>query len=203
MPLFKDLSTDSENIYIWEYSEEEKLDASELFSPEEQLRFAGYHPKKLSEVLMVRKMLKTYFPEYKIVYSEEGEPSLSPDDLQISITHSFPYAGIAVSREKIGIDLEPVRDKIIRVKHKVVYEEEQQFIPEDEETLYLTIIWSLKESLYKIHHSNYWSLKRHYEVKPFGLEDKSVACRVYDDHFSDEFTGRFWKFGEMIFTFVK
>lgn len=202
MPLYRDFSDDKATILVWKYDEKEVLNPRELLEEENYGKIRDYHPVKLKELLLVRKILKSILPDHKILYHERT-PFLSPNDFEISITHSFPYAALAVSKEKIGIDIEPFNSKILRVKHKFLYPEEATFIEESREVAYLTVIWSLKESLYKIHHSNYWSLKKHYEVKPFDLDfPYNIMCRVHDDHVSDLFKARVEFFDHCCFTIV-
>ncbi|WP_292008377.1 4'-phosphopantetheinyl transferase superfamily protein [Chryseobacterium sp.] len=203
MPLYRDFSDDNAIILVWKYDESEELNVDELLEPENAEKVKDYHPKKLLEVLMVRKLLKNLKPDSKILYKER-EPYLSPKDAEISITHSFPFAAIAVSENKIGIDLEKFNPKILRVIDKFIYEKERHFIPFDREVAFYTIIWSVKESMYKIHHSKYWSLKKNYEVKPFELKHlQKIKCRVYDHQFSDEFKARVEFFDDYCFTIVE
>lgn len=202
MPLFKDFSNIKAKILLWKYEEGEDFDANSLLEPENFDRISGYHPKKLLETLMVRRILKNELANHKILYRER-QPFLEPKDFEISITNSFPYAALALSNDKIGIDLERFNPKFSKLQDKFVYPEERTFIPKGEEIEYLTIIWSVKESLYKIHHSKHWSLKKHYEVFPFCRENlHSVRCRVYDEHSSDEFFARVEFFEDFVFTVV-
>ncbi|WP_100075009.1 4'-phosphopantetheinyl transferase family protein [Chryseobacterium camelliae] len=203
MPLYRDFSDDNATILVWKYDDAENLDPDELLEPENAEKVKDYHPKKLLEVLMVRKLLQGLKPGAKILYRER-EPFLSPKDAEISITHSFPFAAIAISKNKIGIDLERFTSKILRVVDKFTYEHERDFIPADQEETYYTIIWSVKESMYKIHHSKYWSLKKNYEVRPFQLKHlHHIRCRVYDEIFSDEFKARVEFFDDYCFTIVE
>lgn len=203
MPLYRDFSDDNSTILIWKYEDGEALDPDELLEPENAEKVKDYHPKKLLEVLMVRKLLKTIKPDSKILYRER-EPFLMPSDAEISITHSFPFAAIAISRNKIGIDIEKFNPKILRVIDKFTYENERAFIPFDNEVTFFTIIWSVKESMYKIHHSKHWSLKKHYEVKPFELKHLfDIRCRVHDEKISDEFKARVKFFDDYCFTIVE
>lgn len=203
MPLYRDFSDDNATILIWKYDEKEELDIHQLLEPENAGKVKDYHPKKLLEVLMVRKLLKGLKPDSKILYKER-EPFLSPKDAEISITHSFPFAAIAVSRNKIGIDIEKFNPKILRVIDKFTHEYERGFIPLDNEVTYYTIIWSVKESMYKIHHSKHWSLKKHYEVRPFELKHlRHIKCRVHDDRISDELKARVEFFDDFCFTIVE
>ncbi|MGC4128440.1 MAG: 4'-phosphopantetheinyl transferase superfamily protein [Bergeyella sp.] len=202
MPACKDFSDIKAKILLWKYEEGEEFDAEKLLEPENFDRIKEYHPKKLLETLMVRKILKDTLPGYKILYNNR-EPFLEPKDFEISITNSFPYAVLAISPYKIGIDIERFNPKLIRLKDKFIREEERDFIPKDEEMEYLTIIWSVKESLYKLHHSKHWSLKKHYEVLPFCRENlHSVRCRVHDDETSDEYYARVEFFEDYVFTIV-
>lgn len=202
MPLYKDFSDKKATILLWKYEESEELCVEELLEDENRLRIENFHPIKLKEVLLVRKILKSILPEHKILY-DGRTPYLYPNDFEISITHSFPYAALAISKEKIGIDIEPFTPKILNIKDKFVYETETEFIETGKEVEYLTVIWSLKESLYKIHHSNYWSLKKHYEVKPFELrEPEKILCRVHDETVSDLFTARVVFFENYCLTIV-
>ncbi|MDR6156755.1 4'-phosphopantetheinyl transferase [Chryseobacterium sp. SLBN-27] len=203
MPLYRDFSDDNATILVWKYDETEELDIDKLLEPENAEKVKDYHPKKLLEVLMVRKLLKGLKPHSKILYKER-EPFLSPKDAEISITHSFPFAAIAISKNKIGIDIEKFNPKILRVIDKFTYENERGFIPFDNEVTFYTIIWSVKESMYKIHHSKHWSLKKHYEVRPFELKYlHNIKCRVHDETMSDEFKARVEFFDEYCFTIVE
>lgn len=202
MPLFKDFSDSNSKILLWKYDENEELNIDELLEPESFDKISSYHPTKIKETLLVRKALKTLLKDHKILYKER-EPFLVPDDYYISISHSFPFAAIAISKNKIGIDIEKFNPKILRIEHKFVYPNEAEFFDRSEDVKYLTIIWSLKESLYKIHHSNYWSLKRNYRVDQFNLSDqKDINCSVYDENNCDRFKGRVEFFEDYCFTII-
>ena len=202
MPLYRDFSDDQATILLWKYDEDEDLDPETLLEKENFEKVKGYHPTKLKEYLLIRKILKTVLPEHKILYADRT-PYLFPNDYEISITHSFPFAALAISKNKIGIDIEPFNPKIERIQHKFLQEEESGFIEKNKEIAYLTVIWSLKESLYKIHHSNYWSLKKHYEVKPFSLDFPfQIHCRVHDENVSDLYKARVEFFENYCFTVV-
>lgn len=203
MPLYRDFSDADATILVWKYDETEELDIHQLLEPENAEKVKDYHPKKLQEVLMVRKLLKGLKPGSKILYKER-EPFLFPKDAEISITHSFPFAAIAISKNKIGIDIEKFNPKILRVIDKFTYEDERGFIPSDNEVTFYTIIWSVKESMYKIHHSKHWSLKKHYEVRPFELKHlHHIQCRVHDERISDELKARVEFFDDYCFTIVE
>lgn len=65
MPLYQNFSDNKAVVWIWKYDESEELNPQELLEPENFEKVTHYHPKKLSEVLMVRKMLKNFYPSIK------------------------------------------------------------------------------------------------------------------------------------------
>lgn len=190
MPLYQKFLDTNSQTFLWKYDEGELLDVHQLLEPENIDKIKSYHPKKILETLMVRKMLRSQLPHHKILY-QDNAPYLSPKSSEISISHSFPFAVLGISEYKIGVDIEKLSSKILNIKDKFIEQKEQLFIPKGEEIKYLTIIWCIKESLYKLHHSKYWSLKKHYEVLPFSENDfQQIKCRVYDENFSDEYIAK-------------
>lgn len=204
MPLLHDFSNKHATILLWQYEAHDELDANLLIEPENRARVEQYLPKKMAEYLMIRQMLKNTLPDHKILYRTIGQPYLFPKDAFISITHSFPLAALAISKKRIGIDVERVNEKIIRIKEKFLFESEYSWIPKEKEAEYLTVIWVIKEALYKLHPSKYWSLKKHYEVLPFCIEHtEAISCRVFDDHFEDQYVSKVLFTNEVYFAVIE
>lgn len=205
MPLFKALSTQDTHIWIWKYTEDEKLIPEEICNPIELENIQGVHLNRRAEMLSVRKILCEFLPHHQLRYRESGEPYLEPHTSHISISHTFPYAAVATSPCPVGIDMEKVKPKILSIEHKFILHE-HQFLPLDkiERMRYLTAIWCVKEALYKLHHAKFWSLKKHYEVYPFELkEGAEIACRIYNEAFSESFKAFLQIYGDFMFVVVK
>ena len=205
MPFYCDYSDENASILSWKYHEDDHFDLEELIEPENLERVMGFHPKKMKEYLMVRKMLKMALPNHQIMYKTIGEPYLWPNTAYISITHSFPFASLAISNKRIGVDLEKIQEKIVRVKPRFLHPSEYSWTEgSSNEIELLTIIWVIKESLYKLHPSKFWSLKDHYEVFPFEGNDLSkIACRVFDEGFSHDFTAKVIQIESFYFSIVE
>ncbi len=205
MPFYKDYSDENATILYWKYSEEDHFDVEELIEPENLEKAKDYHPKKLIEHLMVRKLLKMVLPEHRILYKTVGEPYLWPPAAQISITHSFPFASLAISENRIGIDLEKISEKILRIKKKFLHPSEIAWTEgKENEVELLTIIWVIKESLYKVHLSKYWSLKDYYVVYPFDINNlNEINCKVFDDFFSHNFIAKVSEVEDFYFAIVE
>ncbi len=204
MPFFKDFTDENATILFWKYDEYDTFDEDALIEPENLEKVKHYHPKKLAEYLMIRRMLKMQLPEHKILYKTIGQPYLFPKDYFISITHSFPFASLAFSKKRVGIDLERVMPKILKVKHKFLHHNEIAWTENEDEVKFLTVIWVIKEALYKLHPSKYWSLKNHYEVEKFDLNDLSnIKCRVFDEDFEDEYVARVTMIEDFYFSIIE
>jgi 4'-phosphopantetheinyl transferase EntD len=192
MSIYKEIKDNQAHVLIWKYQEEDVLEEKLLICSEDLGKVENYHPKKKKEYLMIRQMLKNNLPDHKILYKTIGQPYLFPKDFFISISHSFPFASLAISTKRIGIDLEKINPKILRIKHKFIHPNEEKWVFDQEnEVELLTIIWAVKEALYKLHPSKYWSLKKHYEVMEFQINNlDKISCRVFDENFEDNYVAQ-------------
>ena len=86
----------------------------------------------------------------EISYDINGKPHLVDDTRHISISHSHDKIAIIINTiEKTGIDIELIRDKVLKIKHKYLSESELKNAENDPEKL--IIYWAAKETLYKIY----------------------------------------------------
>lgn len=132
-------------------------------------------------------ILSEKFPNYCIDYSENGAPFLPSFGEFISISHSYPYAVLAVSEREIGIDIERKQERILNIKHKFINSQEELWLRNKKSELdYLTAIWSIKEALFKIHSSKKWSFKDFYFVEEFDFQKdaKNIKCSVLTEESS-------------------
>jgi phosphopantetheinyl transferase len=106
-------------------------------------------PKRKREFIATRILKHDLFPQSEIKYNSIGAPYLTIGP-HISISHAPGIAGIAFCpAHPVGFDLEPLREKVHRIKDKFLHPTEQQF-PFTNDTEELITIWSAKESLYKL-----------------------------------------------------
>ena len=197
MPIFKEIISEQTQILIWKYSEEEKFSADLISDEKEFENLKQKSPKRLIEKQMVRHMLKKIMPNHKIRYHENGQPYLEPFDKFVSVSHSFPYAVLAISEKKIGVDIEQVKDRIDKIKHKFLHPTEIDWLSRAESGIeHLTAIWCIKEALFKIHSSKQWSFKEFYVVDEFSLDKFSkIKCKVFDKDKEDKFLAHLEKIG--------
>ncbi len=116
--------------------------------------------------LSVRKLLQhAGYTDFDMYYTETGKPRLK-DNRHISISHSHDYSTILLSDTVTGLDLEVMRDKVIRIAHKYTSDEEENWLVASapDYTEKLTAIWGAKESIFKIRNEIGISFKDHISV---------------------------------------
>ena len=117
---------------------------------EERNRVNGFLLAKRKREFIATRILKNeLFPNATILYNELGAPYLD-DGPFISISHAPGVAGIAFGKKfSVGFDLEPIREKVHRIKSKFLHQDEYIHCDTDD-TETLIKIWSGKEALYKL-----------------------------------------------------
>src|SRR5690606_1887491 len=173
MPLYKTITiSDHTKILIWKIDESiEDLQKDICITDNCEGRISSMksqiHQKGL---FSVRQLLKAAGYEVSaLYYDENGKPHLK-DGTYISITHSFIFSAIIISKNiEVGIDIEKQRDKISIIAHKFINYEYNYLT--DEDVRKLTVVWCIKESLYKAFATQGMSFKRHTKVVPFELDE--------------------------------
>jgi 4'-phosphopantetheinyl transferase len=104
----------------------------------------------LSTRVLLRSMLNTSsYIDCKV--DEHGKPYLVNFPHFISLSHSFDYAAVMISKTKpVGIDIEQINDKIGRIAKKFMNAEELSFMDPSHHTEHLYIAWCAKEAVYKL-----------------------------------------------------
>jgi 4'-phosphopantetheinyl transferase len=152
-------------------------------------------PGRLAERLSIiqsdsrkKEILATYYlvKEYlgaptEVFYHSDGAPYLLERELKLSITHSLGQVAILFSREKeIGMDLEYCSDRILKLSSRFLSAGEMEAIPEGERLRYLTILWTMKESVVKLYRNRQLDFKTQILIDPFELREKGTStARVF------------------------
>ncbi|MBS1634328.1 MAG: 4'-phosphopantetheinyl transferase superfamily protein [Bacteroidetes bacterium] len=109
--------------------------------------------------------------ESTVRYDDKGKPYLNASRLHISISHSHEKLAIIVNeQEPTGIDIELIRDKVIRIRHKFLSPPELEDAGMEVEKL--LVYWSAKETLYKIYGLKEVDFIAHLFIAPFSYTGK-------------------------------
>ena len=178
MPIYKSYIPNSfTRVKVWKISEsyQELLSSIDLSKNTiEKLNKVQSDVGK-REILSIRHLLNEFgFSDNDLYYDENGKPMLS-NKQNISISHSKLFSSIIISDFNVSIDIEKVRNKIAKVSDKFI-DYEYSFLGNlNNEVERLTLIWCIKECIYKISNEKLpFIFKNNCIVTPFNLQDSSV-----------------------------
>ena len=170
--------------------EEQEIESMSFLSFREKLSYANIsHPEKKMEWkgarIAIKDALDCILLPYPGFYKDENGKSHPMDGYgHVSMTHTKGLAAAIFHKEMpVGIDLDYVREKVVRLGPKFLDQHEIDFLGND--PLINTIAWSAKESIFKCQGRRGVSLKNHIRLNPFTLEDKVISGRVENTEFSD------------------
>ncbi len=128
----------------------------------------------LATRVLLRKMLNT--EDYIDCQPDEnGKPILLNLPHHISLSHSYDYAAVMISKERrVGIDIEIIKNKIERVQNKFMSKEELSFIDSQNSIEHLYVCWCAKEALYKLNGKKETSFKDNIRLQPFAYKEKGT-----------------------------
>ena len=191
VPLFKKIFPDPNSILaVWKIDEskedllhliDERL--HEISKPKDVHDSVGKH------WLASRALLLQIFDKHKVEVHKDvnNKPSLIVDGKPyfIAITHSYDYAAVMISdTHEVGLDLERIDTRIGRVAHKFINEEEQIYIskvPSEDLNCFQTIIWSAKETMYKIYGKKELDFIKHMSVEAFQIGQNNINGRIHKE----------------------
>jgi len=186
MPLYKTLTPNSQTtVKIWKITESyEALLQPVTLRDESMKRVLGMKSELHQRgFLSVRHLLAEFgYTDADLYYDENGKPHLK-DGKFISITHSFTFSGVIISDTVVGIDIEKQRQKIGIIAHKFIGYEGDYLVTTAEDYINkLTVIWCIKESLYKLFATPGMLFREHFLVIPFMIKDEeTIAWIDYED----------------------
>jgi 4'-phosphopantetheinyl transferase len=186
MPLFKTINFNSTTqILVWKITESyQELFDNVVVNDSNLIRLQGMKSHLHQRgFLSVRKLLQEAgYNDLDLYYDELGKPHLK-DDKYISISHSHHFSAIIISNKSVGIDIELQREKISRIADKFVDEEYSYLDKNDLESYIkkLTVIWGVKEAIFKIRNEKGISFKDHIRVKEFEMDDLKAEAELHFD----------------------
>lgn len=198
MPLYKIIPIDaSSQILVWEITESFEQLFQEVQLNEKSIQRLNGMKSILHQraFLSVRKLLQEAgYTDFDLFYDGFGKPHLKPNSshtqpVEVSISHSHTFSTIIISNQKVGIDIEMQREKIIRIAEKFC-DAEFHFLEKKNAEEYiqkLTIIWGAKEAIFKIMNMEGISFKNHIRVHEFKTDDKKTKATLELENTKQDF----------------
>ncbi|OYU94905.1 MAG: hypothetical protein CFE21_14600 [Bacteroidetes bacterium B1(2017)] len=209
MPVFLQKNLNAETLLaVWhiQESKEQLLDllGKNLSEESQNLRL---NSANALHYLASRVVLCELFKNQEITLTKnaQNKPSLwiNKKEWNISITHSHEFAAIIITPTgKIGIDIEQINSRISRVKHKFLNQTELDFAGSENQIEEQTLIWSAKETLYKIYSLKELDFKLNLFIKPFQISSQGQFQGIINKNtFHQECTIQYLKIQNYFLTY--
>jgi 4'-phosphopantetheinyl transferase len=157
-------TTQNCTIAIWEITET----LEELLQLANAISTADFNTeKRKKEWIASRLLLNEINPNYSISYNAFGAPELSNGRF-ISISHSKGLVAIIISQQQVGIDIEKISEKAIKVSSKFVSTNNLKALTAEKATL----IWCCKEAVFKWHQKGEVDFIADIKLHPFESMEK-------------------------------
>ena len=144
------------------------------------------HPHKRLQHLAGRYLLRFLFPDFpnqEILIASTKKPFLPYEQYHFSISHCGDFAAAIVSKiERVGIDIEIETDKVVKIAHKFLNNNEQlqidnwqlNILPSTNNYQLPTLFWSTKETIFKWWGNGAVDFKAHIQLSINNFATKGI-----------------------------
>ena len=194
MPFYKKIVINkTTSIFIWKIEE----DFNTLFR---QVQLKDVSLARLESMkseshqngfLAVRMLLQHIgYSDFDLYYDNFGKPHLK-DGKQISISHSCDFSSILISSTITGIDLEVLKEKIVTIAPRFMDVRHLEGLNNVDKIKKATVIWGVKESIFKIKNEKGISFPQHIFEKEFHLDDNRGIAQLRFNNIIEEYCFQF------------
>ncbi len=175
---------DGTTIYSWNITESD----CELLSLTTQLDIslpnieAVKSQTRRMEILAVNLLLCDIFDKpTEVAHHPNGAPYLPMHDCNISISHTKGVVAIAINyRYMVGLDVETIRERVLKIRDKFINEDEKAYIKPDN-LVANVIAWTSKEALFKVIPQDGIDFRQHLHLHEFHLPKEGTQM-VHSAH---------------------
>ena len=149
--------------------------------------------------LAVRMLLQHLgYTDYDLIYDASGKPHLV-DGKQISISHSHEFSCICISTELMGIDIEKLKEKTLKIAPRFLEMKHLENLSTPDKIAKATVIWGVKESIFKIKNEVGISFPEHIFEDEFNLIDGKCSAILQFNNQIEKFKIHFYNVEAYIF----
>ena len=147
------------------------------------------HPEKRKEWASSRKAIFDALQSLHIPYpgffkDEHGKSQSMNGGGFVSLTHTAGYAAAIYHRNTpVGIDMDHIREKILRIGFRFLDASELDYLEKD--PLHYTIAWSAKESIFKCQGKKGVSFRENILLEPFDSKASIIKGKIRGTDFAD------------------
>lgn len=194
---------------VWKIEEsiEELQSKLQLKQHEEEFLQSIHYDKRKLHWLSTRVLLRTMLNTDAYIdcrSDDQGKPFLVNFSKHISISHSVDYAAIMISdHSEVGIDIEHMSPKIVKLAPKFLSTKELSFINQTHQVAHLYACWCAKEATYKFHGKRGVSLLNDIHLKPFTYQERGqMEAELLVNNLSSDFIVSFEEFEGYMLSYV-
>lgn len=177
MPFFYQQNiNETRHLAIWSITE-----PVSFFETDVKLAVDIQNEERKIQHLAVRLLFKLMMPEAdlnKMVMGDNGKPYLQGVPFHFSFSHCKGYAAVAVSdTDPIGIDIEIIHPRILKVAHKFLNDNEKGMLVDlsvEEQLKQMAFFWAAKEAMYKQHEQLGIDFAKDFNVQGLASENRGM-----------------------------
>ena len=192
MPVIDDVNLSPKTrVVIWEINESFHDLKSKVVLSEYNLKLLNQKRSEIhkKQFLAIRKIFNLLFiDDEDLKYDKAGKPICSQNK-RLSITHSGNYAAVIISDRAVGIDIEKINNKAMKIKHKFLHVELNY--PQELNNQSSLVYWNIKESIYKAVGIMGIDFKKNILVTPLDMKKNVLKSWYLDDDKIYSFDTRF------------
>jgi enterobactin synthetase component D len=156
----------------------------------EKLSFANIsHPDKKKEWATARIAIRDALDALRVPYpgffkDEHGKSQSMNGQGYVSLTHTPGFAAAFFHLDHpVGIDMDLIREKILRIGFRFLDKSELDFLEKD--PVHYTMAWSAKESIFKCQGKKGVSFRDNVLLEPFDINASSIKGKIKGTDFAD------------------
>jgi phosphopantetheinyl transferase len=202
MPFYQSIQiNESTNAYFWQITE----DVTSLFRAVSLKDTSLFRLESMKSeahqcgFLAVRMLLQHLdYNDFDLTYDTLGKPHLS-DGKHISISHSHEFSCICISDGVIGIDLEKLKEKTLKIAPRFMDINHLENLSIEKQIEKATVIWGVKEAVFKIKNEKGISFPKHISERKFDLKDRKCVAELRFNNQLETFSVQFYPVESYIF----
>lgn len=222
MPFYKSIKINANaTAYFWYITEDVTFLFRAVSLKDTSLfRLEGMKSKEHQKGFLAVRMLLQHlgYTDYDLIYDEAGKPHLkyeargkkyenqspithhpSLKQKHISISHSHEFSCICISDELMGIDLEKLKEKTLKIAPRFMEVKHLENLSISEQIEKATVVWGIKESIFKIKNEKGISFPEHISEDEFCLSNKKCLAELHFNNTIEKFKIHFYKVEDYIF----
>jgi phosphopantetheinyl transferase len=208
MPFYKKIKINEHTIaYFWKISEDiswfnEKSELNDNSVSRLKSMQSVAHKKGFLAVRMLLQHIG--LTDFDLFYDAFGKPHLEEKRKKekgksleynlkkhISISHSHEFSCICISNKPLGIDIEKCKEKTLKIASRYMDITHLDNLTVADKIKKATIIWGIKESIFKLKNEKGISFPKHIFERPFKLEDKKGTAQLIFNNNTEDFQFEF------------